>query len=380
VPTMKLLDRYLLRQFVQIFLICFLSLMGLYLVIDLFGHLGSFSAQAETEGNLLKIVAEYYGYQSIGFFDRTSGILAMISAMFTVIWLQRHQEMTAMLAAGISKFRIIRPLIIAAVVVSLLGVASREFLIPQIRDQLTRSTKDLGGTEARDLEARFDRQTDILIGGEKTVALEHRIIKPTLMLPPALDQYGNKLVAQDAYFLEATELHLAGYLLVGVTTPTRIDQRESLRLDGQAIVMTTREASWLEAGQAFVVSQLHFQLLANGSAWRNFASTGELITELSSPSTELGADVRVAVHARVMQPVIDITLLMLGLPLMFSRRQSNVFLSIGICLSIAIAFTMATLMCQSLGGINLLRPTLAAWLPIMIFLPIAVGMSHTLRT
>lgn len=379
-PTMKLLDRYLLRQFVQIFLICFLSLMGLYLVIDLFGHLGSFSAQAETEGNLLKIVAEYYGYQSIGFFDRTSGILAMISAMFTVIWLQRHQEMTAMLAAGISKFRIIRPLIIAAVVVSLLGVASREFLIPQIRDQLTRSTKDLGGTEARDLEARFDRQTDILIGGEKTVALEHRIIKPTLMLPPALDQYGNKLVAQDAYFLEATELHLAGYLLVGVTTPTRIDQRESLRLDGQAIVMTTREASWLEAGQAFVVSQLHFQLLANGSAWRNFASTGELITELSSPSTELGADVRVAVHARVMQPVIDITLLMLGLPLMFSRRQSNVFLSIGICLSIAIAFTMATLMCQSLGGINLLRPTLAAWLPIMIFLPIAVGMSHTLRT
>ena len=160
---MKLLDRYLLRQFVQIFVICFLSLMGLYLVIDLFGHLDSFSAEAEREGSLLKVIAEYYGYQSIGFFDRTSGILAMISAMFTVTWLQRHQEMTAMLAAGISKFRIIRPLILAAVVVSLLGVASREWVIPQIRDQLTRNTKDLGGTEARDLEARYDGQTDILI-------------------------------------------------------------------------------------------------------------------------------------------------------------------------------------------------------------------------
>ena len=377
---MKLLDRYLLRQFVQIFVICFLSLMGLYLVIDLFGHLDSFSAQAERDGGLLKVVAEYYGYQSIGFFDRTSGILAMVSAMFTVTWLQRHQEMTAMLAAGISKFRIIRPLIMAAVVVSLLGVVSRELVIPEVRDQLTRNTKDLGGTEARDLEARFDGQTDILIGGEKTVALNRRIIKPTFILPPKLADYGKQLAAEEAYFLEATDLHPSGYLLIGVTKPARIDQRKSLTLEERPVVWTSGDAPWLEPGQAFVTSQMPFQLLANGSAWRNFASTGELISELNSPSTELGADVRVAVHTRMVQPVIDTTLLMLGLPLMFSRRQRNAFLSIGICLSVAIAFTLATVACQSLGGLNLLRPTLAAWLPIMVFLPIAVGMSHTLRT
>jgi len=377
---MKLLDRYLLRQFVQIFVICFLSLMGLYLVIDLFGHLDSFSAEAQRSGSLLQVIAEYYSYQSIGFFDRTSGILAMISAMFTVTWLQRHQEMTAMLAAGISKFRIIRPLIVAAVVVSLLGAASREWVIPKIRDQLTRSTKDLGGTEARNLEARFDRQTDILIDGEKTVALERQILKPMFILPPALADYGKQLSAKEAYFLDATDLHPAGYLMFEVTSPSRIDQRKSLWLANQKVVSTSRDAQWLEPGQVFVVSQLSFQLLANGSTWRNYASTQELIAELSSPSTELGADVRVAVHTRVVQPVIDTTLLMLGLPLMFSRRQRNVFLSIGICLSVAIAFTLATIACQSLGGLSLLRPPLAAWLPIMVFLPVAVGMSHTLRT
>ncbi len=377
---MKLLDRYLLRQFVQIFMICFLSLIGLYVVIDLFGHLDSFSAEAAREGNLLKVIAKYYGYQSIGFFDRTSGILAMLSAMFTVTWLQRHEEMTAMLAAGISKFRIIRPLVFAAVFVSLLGAASREWVIPQIRDQLTRTTKDLGGTESRDLEARFDGQTDILLGGEKTIARERRILRPMFVLPPPLADYGKQLTASDAYFLEATEQHPAGYLLMGVTNPTRINQRRSLRLGDQPIVMTSREEPWIEPGQAFVVSQMSFQLLANGSAWRNYASTSELITELNSPSTELGPDVRVAVHTRMVQPVIDTTLLMLGLPLMFSRRQRNVFLSIGICLTVAITFTLATVVCQSLGGLSLLRPTLAAWLPIMAFLPIAVGMSHTLKT
>jgi len=285
-----------------------------------------------------------------------------------------------MFAAGISKFRIIRPLLIAAVVVSLLGVASRELLIPEIRDQLARSTKDLGGIEARDLEPRYDGQTDILIGGEKTVALENRIIKPMLLLPPTLSDYGKQLTAEEGYYLKATELHPAGYLLTGVTVPTRIDQRKSLWLGEQAVVVTSREARWLEAGQVFIVSQLSFKLLANGSSWRNYASTSELIAELNSPSTELGADVRVAVHTRMVQPVIDTTLLMLGLPLMFSRRQRNVFLSIGICLTVAIAFSLATVACQSLGGLNLLRPTLAAWLPIMVFLPIAVGMSQTLRT
>ncbi len=377
---MKILDRYLLRQFAQVFLICFLSMMGLYVVIDAFQNLDQFSRHAKENGNLLGIIGEYYAYRSLSFFDRTSGILAMIAALFTATWLQRHQELTAMLAAGITKFRVIKPLLAAAVVVSLLGVANRELLIPQIRNELMRDVDDLAGSGTRDLEARFDGQTDILIGGEKSVASEQRILKPTFVLPASLARYGKQLVAGDGYYQAANADHPSGYLLDAVTSPPKIDQLASLELEGRTILVTARDASWLEPGQAFVVSQLPFQMLASGSAWRNYASTGELITELSNPSTDLGADVRVAVHSRLMQPVVDVTLLMLGLPLMFSRRNRNVFLSIGMCLLVAISFSLVTLACQSLGGLSLLRPTLAAWLPIMLFLPVAVAMSHTLRT
>lgn len=377
---MMILDRYLLRQFVQIFVICFLSLTGLYVVIDAFGHLDHFSAYAAEHGNLFGTIAQYYGYQSLSFFDRTSGMLAMIAAMFTVTWLERHQELTAMLAAGISKFRVIKPLLIAAIVVSLLGVANREFVIPSVRAELTRDTKNLGGDQTRDLEPRFDGRTDILIGGEKTVVAEQRILKPTFVLPASLARYGKRLVADNAYFQPATSEHPSGYLFKGVSAPRKLDRLASLTLEGEPVVITPQDAPWLESGQAFVVSQVRFQLLAGGSSWRNYASTGELIAELGSPSTDLGADVRVAVHSRLMQPIMDGTLLMLGLPLMFSRRNRNLFLSFGICLLVAVAFTLATLACQSLGGLNLLRPTLAAWLPILIFLPIAVAMSHSLRT
>jgi lipopolysaccharide export system permease protein len=77
---------------------------------------------------------------------------------------------------------------------------------------------------------------------------------------------------------------------------------------------------------------------------------------------------------------MDSAMLMLGLPLMFSRRNRNIFLSVGICLTAAIAFSVVTLACQSLGGLGLLRPTLAAWIPLLVFVPVAVAMSHNFRT
>ncbi len=201
---MTILDRYMLRQFVQIFVICFFSLAGLYVVIDAFQHLDSFTTYAEEHGSLIGVMSEFYAYQSFDLFDRTSGMLGMVAAMFTVTWLQRHQEMTAMMAAGISKIRIVRPIMLAAISLAVLAAANREIIIPQVRSELTRDTKDLSGSESRDLEARYDGQTDILISGEKTVAAERRILKANFVLPNNLSKYGKQLVAESAVYLEAT--------------------------------------------------------------------------------------------------------------------------------------------------------------------------------
>ncbi len=393
-----ILDRYLLRQFAQIFMICFLSMTGLFIVIDVFGHLDNFSAHAEEHGSLFGIIAEFYAYRALGIFDRTAGILAMMSAMFTVLWLGRHQEMTALLAAGISKVRMLKPLLLAAIVVSLLGLANREWIIPRVRDELMRETKDLGGTMARDLESRYDSQTDILLGGEKVVIAQLQIINPTFILPAPLDRFGKRLVAQIAYYQDATTTHPAGFLLDDLISPMPITKQPSLRMESpnlqgslnrkgetaeqeeQLVIITPHDAAWLEPDQLFVVSDMPFQLLASGSKWRSYASTGELVAQLNKPSTDLGADVRVAVHARLVQPLMDVTLVMLGLPLMFSRTNRNIFLSISICLLAAFAFSAVAIACQSLGGLGLMRPSLAAWMPLLLFVPLAVIMSHAIRT
>ncbi len=47
---MRIIDRYLLRQFVQTFLICFLSLVGIVIVFDLFTNLDEFVEAGKANG------------------------------------------------------------------------------------------------------------------------------------------------------------------------------------------------------------------------------------------------------------------------------------------------------------------------------------------
>ena len=115
-PT--IIDRYMLRQFLQVLAICFLSLAGLYIVIDAFNHLDHFVDFADTYGSLLATMGKFYAYRSLAFFDWMSGTMALVAAMFTVTWIQRHHEMTALLAAGIPRLRVLRPVLVAAILVS----------------------------------------------------------------------------------------------------------------------------------------------------------------------------------------------------------------------------------------------------------------------
>ncbi|MEM9185364.1 MAG: LptF/LptG family permease [Planctomycetota bacterium] len=376
----RIVDRYVLRQFVQFYLICFLSLTGLYVVIDAFGKLDHFTDHAAAGGGLLATIGRYYGYQSLAFFNRTSGILALVAAMFTVTWSQRHNEVTALLAAGVPRLRVLRPVILAAVVVSLGAAAARELVVPGVRHELAMDTKNLSGDAAQPLQSRWDNETDILLAGESVNAAEQKILRPSFKLPRALAVYGKQLAAEEAEFVPTNPGSPGGYWLRGVTSPAALLTSGSIRdIEGAVVVASPADTPWLGPGEAFVVSNVSFELLASGSNWRDFASTAELVKELSSPSVELGPDVNVAVHRRLLSPLLDTTLLFLGLPLVVSRGARNPFLAIGLALGVVTAFFLVALGGQSLGSSGWVRPALAAWAPLLVFVPVAVGLSDPLR-
>ncbi len=376
---MLILDRYLLRQFAQIFLICFCSLFGLFVVIDAFSKIEDFIRFAGEHGSLLRIMGEYYGYSALPFFDRTSGILTLISAMFTVAMFQRFNEMTALQAAGIPKWRILKFVVFAVIAITVAAAVNREVVIPASREHFTRSAQDLGGEIGQTLEPRRDNKTDILIRGQHTFANMQRIEKPSFQIAsPELNKYGRQLVAANAFCQLATSDHPAGYLMKGVSIPKDLAVHPSLAIENEPIILTPMDHAWLKPDECFVVSDITFEQLADSDDWRQNASLPELITGLRNPSLGLGSEVRVAIHARIVQPFLDVTLLFLGLPLLLRRGNRNLFVAVGLCVGLVVAFYLVVLGFQYLGSNYLVSPTLAAWCPLMIFVPMAVYMSDPL--
>ncbi len=370
-PSMRTIDRYVLSLFVKVTVICFLSLAGLYVVIDAFANLDEFLTYGKQQGNTLLVVADYYFPRTVWFFDRTAGLLAMIASIFAVTMLQRSNELTALMAAGISKSRVIAPIVVATVMIAGLAAVNREFYLPQVRDKLTRNAQDWTGTTARKVTPRYDLRSDILLSGKHSYALDKRIEEPNFRLPPELSAWGRQITADNALYQAAGGDRPAGYLLTGVKLPANLPQLDSLEVEGARTIYSPKDNPWLKPNECFVASVVTFEQLSIGGNWRQYLSTHELVTGIRGRVIEAGADVRVSLHARMVQPLLDITLVFLGLPLVLTRGNRNIFVAAGIALVLVAGFYIVVLVCHGLGSNYLLSPTLAAWLPLLIFGPVA---------
>lgn len=376
---MRIVDRYVFFVFFKVLLVCSVCLTGIYVVGDLIENLNEFIDAADEHGGLAQVIVRYYSGRVPWFLDIIGCVAALIAGVFAITWLQRNNEMTALMAAGISRWRIIRPVVGGVVLVSLLAAVNREVVIPHFREELSQSIGDWSGNKKSPITPQFDYQTDIMFDGQEMIAREKKIIAPTFRMPRAMDHFSDQLTAEYAVRKPATADHPSGYLLVGVTSPANVDMSDGVRLEGRPVIYTASTADWLNPGECFVVSHVRFGQLLRGRAWRRFASTRELVAGLKNPSMSLGADARVSVHARLLQPILDVTLFFLGIPVILSREARNVFVSVGSCLLIVAAYFVILLGFHSLGMNYLISPALAAWCPVLIMVPWSVARSGPLR-
>src|SRR5689334_5173471 len=105
----------------------------------MFTNLDEFIIINKHMGGWLPILREYFVPRVFLFFDRTCGLFALTSAISALAWMRVNNELTALMAAGVSNRRITQALFWAAVLTSLLGAANREFVLPSMRDKLARN-------------------------------------------------------------------------------------------------------------------------------------------------------------------------------------------------------------------------------------------------
>src|SRR5438270_6601391 len=144
---MKLVDRVLFTAFLKAYLLCLVSLLSLYVIIDLFTKLDDFAEQVHGLGPLVRHVATYYGYQSIRIFDQLCESIVLLAATFTVVWVQRNNELLPLLSAGVPTRRMLCPVMAGASLMVGMGVANQELVIPRVADALLADRGDVNGNK-----------------------------------------------------------------------------------------------------------------------------------------------------------------------------------------------------------------------------------------
>lgn len=377
---MTIIDRYLLRQFFRVFAMVFTSLLGIYVIADFVGNLAEFLDYGKETTSLGQVLAGYYGARVPWFFELAGRNVALLAAVLAIGWMQRDNELTALMAAGISRWRIAKPLLGATCLVAIGGIFNRELAVPAFRSQLCRNAQDLMRNRPDPITPRYDAVSGILLAGSAILPREQVIDQPHFTLPHLWEGVGRKVAGQKAQFLPPGAAHPAGYLLSGVVSERPLAELSAYQVRGRPTVLTPRDQPWLGADQLFVVSDLSVEQLRRGRHWRQCTSTLGLIRGLRGGRLDRTPDVEVMVHARFVQPILDVTLVFLGLPLVLGSAQRQVVLSGAKSLVAIIGCGVLLVVAHGLGIQAVISPSLAAWLPLLVLIPLAFVASQPLRT
>ena len=274
-------------------------------------------------------------------------------------------------------YRILRPMIFAAIAVNGLLVFNQEFLVPLVafREHEIRHRNDLSQSE---VESLTDHTTRISIDGDTVKVADRMIDKPVFVLPtPSLVNEITVLEAPTAKFYPAKGKRPAGWLLLNVTTPPLSDISRNLTDRGRELVRPVPGSS-----NVFVVSAVTCdQLFKRSSSYTNL-STMEILDRIRCPAFGVMSIHRLVlyIHSRFMQPVLNVIAVLLTIPLMVRRESTGLPADSSLCcLLLATLFGVAQVF-QSLGASQVIPPDLAAWGPVVIGGALSAWVSGLIRT
>lgn len=145
---MRTLDRYVLKSFIYSAVLWFVVLMSLRVVADLFVNMDEFTEGNQPLAQVLSNICSFYGYQIFLFITEMGGLSIVAAAAFTLARMNHTNELTAMLASGVSLRRVIWPVVLAAFALGATIVIDQEYVIPRVAPKLVRDRDDVAGANA----------------------------------------------------------------------------------------------------------------------------------------------------------------------------------------------------------------------------------------
>lgn len=126
--SLKILDRYILKKYLTTFVFVVMVIITVILVIDYTEKNEDFIRK---NAPLQKIIFEYYLNLAPYFINQLSPLLVFIATVFVTARLAARTEIVAILSAGVSYVRILKPYFLGSIVIGILTFYMYGWVIPK---------------------------------------------------------------------------------------------------------------------------------------------------------------------------------------------------------------------------------------------------------
>jgi lipopolysaccharide export LptBFGC system permease protein LptF len=379
---MKILDRYVISTFLKNYFISFFVLIGMYITLDMVFNFDELvQVQEHVQGMsgvdsamlVIRAAADYYFYQLFTIFVQLSGMIPVVAAAFTLIRLSRFNELSAMLSAGVPLLRVASPMIIVALILNGLLLLDQELLIPQIIPKLVRSKQE-AGQETASKEFQISAMQDDKYGVVNVARYRPGPGNPTM--------YELTLVERDKDLQPTAMVTAKRAEWEPETASWRLI--EGRRVEGLGYATGRKIEDNFPYYKSNVTPE-EINLYRSGN-YVELLSTHRIDELLDRPQSYGTVALLRVKHSRFTQPLVNIILLLLAIACVLSREPTRLKSAATWCLLLTGLCMATTFLGQQLTGAPP-KPTWApqwpaimAWLPILIFGPIAVFLLDRVET
>jgi|SRR5581483_1005372 lipopolysaccharide export system permease protein len=363
---MRLLDRYLLRELLIPLGFCLCGFLIFWIAFDLFGSIGDY----QSKGLFIGDVAEIYIVRIPEFLVTILPIVLLLALLYTLTNHARHNELTAIRAAGVSLWRICVGYLVVGLVLSLVLFALNELWVPNSAEMAERIMQRRTPTKM----GAFDKDVQTKLGLKngrdgRTWFVESYNLRTHVMTGPQVDWTlpdGSRcrVIARHAEyrdgmwtFGDAQEYRSApgggsDSVLVMQTNSLVMPEFSETPDEFKRENDFNNRLARLPRGQSpeIPVSELLDYLRLHPD--QSKAGRERLYTQL---------------FGRLATPWTCLVVVVIAIPFGAASGRRNVFVGVASSIVICFAFYVLQRVCLAMGIGGALPPFLAAWLPNLSF-------------
>ncbi len=364
------IDRYLLRSLFAHYVIALAIMLSLYVALDMFVNMDEFTEQGYPVTVVVRNIISYYWPNIFLYFAQLSGVITLFACLAVIARMRKLNELTAVLASGVSLFRIAVPVIVFGLATTAMLIIDTEWLVPSVAHLLSRDHDDADGKRAYEVLFLQDRNGALLSAGafHPTTCDLHRLLVLTR------DESGS--------IIRTIEADRATWEPPDAARPNgrwRLErgwERSRIRRDDDTL---GPRGGVKETYPVYYESDLGPKAvqLRQAEGWIRYLSLAQL-RELERSGTTDRAAILQTRHMRLTAPIVSLVLLLLGLPFFLDRSPANVLGDAGKCMIACGLCYVTSFVAQSIRPES--ESALPVWIPIFIFATIAVVLIDRIRT